>query len=746
MAYGYSEEKSTDNPHKKGGSHNPGNPHNYKLADDEKAHAHEKQSARDKALVQLWITKYLPAARKEKEDFQRAADEVDKYFTGNHDHLFHKLREWIDPEVPMTVNLAFQIRGYLGAHLYDRNPARIVTPTTNDTVMAFMCEVMQAYLNYTPNELGLEEEFKDGVDDALLPGRAVFQTLVDEATGMVTTRHVAVDDVLIDPDARTPKEALWVAVRRQETLRTVKDRFGKKTTKGLKANMVAESASDPQMDTGYSTDIDERDYRAPQTSEMLCYYEIWTKFGSGFAGLPKEAQEWRGYEDGDRFKRLVVASGHPRPLYEGEWDIPLYLDDDWTLGFMDFTGTRKGAKTKPLWPVSLMKAALAHQQAIDLGATILLEKLKVACRTVTAVPAKTDSVTKKQIMSGGLHEVVELDTNDGVYRLSDLIQRVDLGDVPSTLMDWIHWNESKFGEITGLLPIFKGSMAGGDEDRAMRSATEATVRDKNARSRVEDMNNVVEKAATRSGRREQIAIRTALTAKAVAKVVDGRIDDYPGKVKVIVGPKELAVPDLKDGGPFAFLARYFKTEEEAQQALQHFHQTLQAIQMQNPELPFVADARVVRVTIRDLWADTAGMSADDVAREFHCRIEAGTARRPDRQLLVDQSNMMMERVGQVALQFGDFAKYNEVLEVQYELAQIPKAQRIFLNAEAQQQQQQQQQQAQQEAQQEERSFKMEEKKLGVRGDLAKIAGKGQADIALATVKNQLDPVGGGGVR
>jgi len=91
------------------------------------------------------------------------------------------------------------------------------------------------------------------------------------------------------------------------------------------------------------------------------------------------------------------------------------------------------------------------------------------------------------------------------------------------------------------------------------------------------------------------------------------------------------------------------------------------------------DAKVLPLTAVEIWTDAlASQSTDDIAREFNYHVESGSARRQDRNWSIDMTTMMMEGVGAKALELGQIAAYNRVLDFQYETLGIPPAKRVYL--------------------------------------------------------------------
>jgi len=91
---------------------------------------------------------------------------------------------------------------------------------------------------------------------------------------------------------------------------------------------------------------------------------------------------------------------------------------------------------------------------------------------------------------------------------------------------------------------------------------------------------------------------------------------------------------------------------------------------------------IIPVTASVVWQDTGTMDDNiDIVREFSYRIEAGSARRPDQELRVEQAQMIMEMVGQMSLQLPpevDVETYNKTLDVLYDAFMIAHPQRVYL--------------------------------------------------------------------
>lgn len=638
------------------------------------------KNERNRQIVKQWLT-WLGRGQKKKREFNETAEKVDKYFSADHDHLYQDpgLREWVNLSgaAATTVNLAFQIRGWLGPNLYHRNPTRTVTVRRKDPILRAMARVIEAYLNYTPNECGLQNESRKAIDESLLAGRGVLYTGVDDETGLVTSWSVSVDDVIVDPDARCLKEALWIAFRRVMPLQRAKREYP--DSRGLKANMKHRSAV---REEGEQDDDRADDEDGPGTNELVEVWEVYSKIGLNWKGegVP---DEFANFDDSKEFVKIVVAEDFERPLQIGDWEIPLYLDRDWPFTFLDLTPTRN-----ELWPTSLFGAAIHHQRAVDILATLELHLAKIHAREIYFVKA-IDKDRVQQIVSGGLTEVVEIGGKDP-QPLRDLLHRFDTGQISPEIGNLREWHLHMFAEVTGVLPILKGQ----GFDVQARSATEADIRDKNARSRIQDMSERVEDWQTEAARHEGIGVRLSLDADEVEAVVGG-----PGEldlgfclsVRVLGSELPVKAPKArKDGdgkepigsleGLFKLVgldsfATYFANEQDAAMAAEALTQIATAgLLPVVPELPI----NYRPVTVQDVWRDTSGMGPKEIARELAYRIESGSTRRPDHNKKITQAEQVMNTVGTASLQLGDFATYNAALDLLYDGLETPTDKRVYL--------------------------------------------------------------------
>lgn len=316
-------------------------------------------------IVSTWVKK-IEAAIKYKRPFSEDAKEASNFFDGEHNFM------WKDqysrgergynasispPAFRMQINKVFELVEIFGSVIYHRNPVRTVTvmehPNIDPTLLGVMppdpmnpqmitpeqqqiiqilqqqeqgkasrrvaAELMQAYLNWVPVELDLKTQARKVCNEALIKGAGTFwtelvtlQTSGDNSTPpvrMVGSFYDTVDNLLVDPDFDNMDDMLWCARRQVRPLREVAAEYGV-PEEDLKKHL--------NQTTTIHTDNEPRRGRKKnekgQTNDLVTIYKIWSKCGAGdrLMDAPKEN---KGVFDalGD-YVYLVICEGVEYPL------------------------------------------------------------------------------------------------------------------------------------------------------------------------------------------------------------------------------------------------------------------------------------------------------------------------------------------------------------------------------------------------------------------------------------------------
>ena len=312
-----------------------------------------------RSIARSWLKK-VELAQKHKRPFSEDAREAMDFFDGPHNWFWRDQysrnesgynRSIAPPGFRMQVNRVFEAVKLFASVIYHRNPVRTVTPKKfpfvspdvlgitpdnvaalqqyqqaaeqthqADTVRHVVAEIMSAYLNYTPNELDLKVHSRRVVDEAIIKGAGIWWTelVTEPGNGLNAVGSFAdsVDNLTLDPDANEIEDIVWCARRCTHAIDTVAKQYGLDPEK-LRGNLEGRTA----MATGetygeghYGDDNRNPNKRVGKTNDLITYWKIWSKtgFGDRLKDAPKDQQ---GFFDaiGDN-AYIVVAEGVDFPL------------------------------------------------------------------------------------------------------------------------------------------------------------------------------------------------------------------------------------------------------------------------------------------------------------------------------------------------------------------------------------------------------------------------------------------------
>lgn len=526
-------------------------------------------------LVRTW-TKKFEAAIKYKKPFADDAKEAAMFYDGDHNWM------WKDsyargekgynssvapPAFRMQVNKVFELIEIFGAVIYHRNPVRTVTLykqpdlppdayglpadmamlTPEQTQLMGVAQadaqartsrdvarqLLESYLNYTPNELDLKRQAKKFVNEGLMKGMGVLwpelieiEASAAEPIRMVGSFYDSVDNLLIDPDFDNMDDMLWCARRCIRPLEEVAVEYQipeEDLARHLDGNTEIKADNEPRNTKK----------KSGQTQRLVTYYKVWSKCGAGdrFKDAPKES---RGVFDSlGKYCYLVICEGVdyplnlPPPVMQEEpdpqtgipqsvmlgmaWPVPYYLDP----GGWPFVPLAFHPKPGYAWPISHIKPAVAELRMLNWGMSFLASRIATSCETIIAVQKAADQEFKDQLLapSEGGFKIIELAELLG-RRVEDVISTFQLPQVTKDLWDILTAVADQFAQRTGLTEL-----AYGYTRNQFRSAAEATIKQENVSVRPDNMANDLEDAMSTLARREALAARWLLEPKDVAPVL-----------------------------------------------------------------------------------------------------------------------------------------------------------------------------------------------------------------------------------
>ena len=309
-----------------------------------------------RAIAQGWLKK-IELSLKHKRPFTEDGREAMSFFDGPHNwfwkdtyarHEYGYNRTIAPPAFRMQVNRVFEAVKLFGSVIYHRNPVRNVTPAKypfitpevvgvvdEQSMMAYQQaaqETMQRsevrkiaallierYLNYTPNELDLKTHSRRVVDEAIIKGMGVWWTelvtLPGSNIGIVGSFADSVDNLTLDPDATEIEDITWCARRCTHPIDVVARQYGLDREQ-LKGHIDGAKPVDSDADSQIFSEDDNqyKGRRVGKSNELVTYWKIWSKTGLGDR-LKDTPQELVGAFDGVGDNcYIVVCEGIPYPL------------------------------------------------------------------------------------------------------------------------------------------------------------------------------------------------------------------------------------------------------------------------------------------------------------------------------------------------------------------------------------------------------------------------------------------------
>jgi hypothetical protein len=526
-----------------------------------------------RAAVQAW-QKVLQIALDYKQiHFQADADEAMRFYArSNYEFLYtldtddlasqYNMPAVGEPRHKMAANLVSNMVQVLLPVLYHRNPTRLVTARLPDVDVQLMAQhaatmhaaldpatgqpapipmpgmmdqhwkvkaqLMTAFLNATPGELNLRRECRRAITDALISGMGiVWCELVETASGMLPgSFYVCSRDVLFDSDETELRDCRWVARRKRVPVWQAETMFG--WPRGdLKGN--AEGRTNQGWIDGGGRGQETRLTDEQTTNDQIEYWEIYSRMGLGgrLRGLNEEAQAI--LDQLGQYVYLVVAKGVDYPLnvpphlFEWPpdqllaelqarlaWPIPTYkrARNPWPFAALWFH-----ERTDCVYPQSHVMPAMSYQKAINWIYTYLLGRLRVASRTLMACPQGLDERVKEQILYGGDLELIELKTHD-IEKFGDILRYIQVPEVTAELWKVLSAVKHEFELATGVTELLQTGMT----SQAMRSATEAQVKQGLAQLRPDDMATMTEEWMGEMAANEAFAAELFLGPEDVAPI------------------------------------------------------------------------------------------------------------------------------------------------------------------------------------------------------------------------------------
>lgn len=341
-----------------------------------------------RAISQSWISK-LKSAQKHKKPFNDDAKEAMNFFDGHGNWFWQENAEYsrmAPPSFRMMINKAFEAVKLFGSVIYHRNPVRtvstkrfpVITPESlgifpqqqsqpdpmtgmmpppdpmvtqfiqaSETV-GFMEQdrktvagLIQSYLNYTPNELNLKEHARKAVDEGIIKGMGVLWTELIELEKDQQGGTFGIVGSFYDSCDNLLLDP--DADEQEDCLwsarRCVHPLKDVAEKYGLEPD---ELKGHIESNASIADDNNKTKRKNGKTNDLIVYWKIYSKtgFGHTLKGFPKQFKEL--FDGLGKNCYIVVAEGV---------DYPLNAPKSVALEEPDETGLPNSLFTRTRWPI-----------------------------------------------------------------------------------------------------------------------------------------------------------------------------------------------------------------------------------------------------------------------------------------------------------------------------------------------------------------------------------------------------------
>ena len=462
-------------------------------------------------LCQGWLAKIEAAMTcKGRKHWKEVADECQMFYSRSAaamwDQNYSKKfwRGMKPPKFRISINKAFEFVAIYGPNLIWDTPHRTVAPkkqldispellgpmaeqigqqlameSAKDRAVA---QLLQQWLNYTPREMpggGLESHNELAVIDALVKGRGCTWPQVYRMPGSQRTLtgcfRKPPEDLLIDPDFKTLQEAKWIGLRHVEPHWAVEKKF--QLPPGSLKNKASMESGWHYAELKGTEDQGTGERRSGKTNDLVVWYEIWSKMGTGarMTGMPDFLKNQLEESVGD-YAYLAICPDCPYPLNcpadklrngateadvkaDFEWPVPLWTDDRWPVELLEFY-----PDTESAYPIPPIAPGLGELKAINCIVSGLVNRTWQNGRQMWGVLGAYYDEMKKQLDDGEDLSVFAIPVG-GQEDIRKICQLFESKEINRDSWEILSLLSDTFDKRVGLTAFVYGQNEGGTQDR-----------------------------------------------------------------------------------------------------------------------------------------------------------------------------------------------------------------------------------------------------------------------------------------
>lgn len=315
-------------------------------------------------MVNLWLEKIEQAKKVKHDRFQQYADEAMRFYDGAHNFMWEEKYASGDsgflakdsfgsggvPHFKMTVNRVFEAVALFGPTLFARYPQVMVSPLNppdvapeamginmqdpeqvmmyqqtlaqaqyQKTVRKSCSEVKQHYLNWLQVETDKKTQGRRAITESIIKGMGLTYTEMYQPPGSSIryprSVYLNVDDYVKDPDACYQEDVEWIAIRRVSPVHRVEEKFGLRPGSIRGKTQSMESQAFPKSKKEAKSG---KPKEKTTSFDLIEYWEVFSKsgFGDKLKSSPKKVKIDSGIDTSKfgKFCYLAVSNEVPYPL------------------------------------------------------------------------------------------------------------------------------------------------------------------------------------------------------------------------------------------------------------------------------------------------------------------------------------------------------------------------------------------------------------------------------------------------
>ena len=381
-----------------------------------------------------------------------------------------------------------------------------------------IAQLLDGYLNYTPNELNLKGHSRKVVEEAFIKGAGVWWHELYAPPGsqvkFAGSFYDSIDNLIWDPDADEFEDIRWAARKRTQPIDEVAAKFGL-AREDLKGHIESYASRSDEGDRGYETRR-----KNGKTNDLICYWEIYSK--TGFGDRLKDAdKDLQGKFDSLGPNCYIVVSegvefplnlppallqeevdptGIPQQFFmQAQWPIPFWAEPaGWPFTLLAWHG-----KPGYSWPISLIRPGISELRFINWAMSFLATRIATSSQVLIGVAKAADPDIKAKILQKNEKGFNIVEISEAVGRsVSDVISVFQTPGVSQDMYQIISEVTALFDRRVGLTELLYGMTR-----NQFRSAAEANVKAEQISVRPDDYANILEDALSEAARKEALLAR-----------------------------------------------------------------------------------------------------------------------------------------------------------------------------------------------------------------------------------------------